>query len=124
MNVSNDQQVIEETVSRLLGATRANDTETAPARHSQQTDQCPNVARFAAVFKFREKWTAEEANHILGGCPFCKKLFDMFQSTTAQEDTVMNMDANQETHIEVPQKGKKGSKSSEKPKTPEKPKPE
>src|SRR5215217_587824 len=43
MNVTNDQ-IVEEAVVNLLRATRANDAETAPTRHSRQTDQCPNVA--------------------------------------------------------------------------------
>jgi hypothetical protein len=124
MNVSNEQQVIEEAVAQVLRATRANDAETAPARHTQQTDQCPNIARFAAVFKFRGKWTAAEAQHILGGCPFCQKVFNMFATTAAQEDTVMNMDTNQETQVEIPGKKKKDSAPVEKPKPREKPKSE
>lgn len=104
MNVSNEQQVIEEAVVRALRATRANDAETAPRRHRRQTPQCPSIARFASVRRGQQdNWTEEEKRHV-GGCPFCQNLSRLFTVAIAEaavaaarEDTVMNVDTSQET---------------------------
>lgn len=105
MNVSNDQQVSDETVVRALRATRANDAEAAPKRHRRQTDQCPNMARFAAVMRRTDKWTAAEAAHM-GGCAFCRNLCALFAAATnatetaaAGELTVTGMSAEEDTHV-------------------------
>jgi hypothetical protein len=92
-------QMTDEAVARLLRATRANDTAAAPTRHSQQTPQCPHAARFAAVMKFGDKWTAEENAHLATGCAFCAKVTEMFakaltaaaQTETVQDETVTNL---------------------------------
>jgi hypothetical protein len=111
MNVSNEQQVAEEVIVRALRATRANDAETAPRRHPRQTPQCPPLARFAAVLRSGQAqpddWTEEERAHIRV-CSFCQSLFASFraakedkeakEAALAREDTVMNIDASQETH--------------------------
>jgi hypothetical protein len=124
MNVSNEQQVVEEAVARILRATRDNDAETAPTKHSQQTDKCPDITRFAAVFKSRGRWTQDEANHIMGGCPFCQKVFAMFVTATSQEDTVTNVDTSQETQVGLPSsKSIKPSKPSKHPPRGDKSKP-
>jgi hypothetical protein len=100
MNVSNERA--EETVVGVLRAARANDIETAPAHHSGQTDRCPNVARFAAYYKFGVAWTADEAAHVRG-CPFCQKVSAMFTAVigeTAREDTVTNRGGTEDTRTE------------------------
>jgi hypothetical protein len=102
MNVSNELQVAEEAVARALRATQANDAATGPPRHSEQTDQCPNIARFATVLRFGGKWTAEEANHIASGCRFCQKVFGMFAaaaSEAAQAETEYDKLGSDETKI-------------------------
>jgi len=104
MNVSNELQVAEEAVARALRATQANDAATGPPRHSQQTDQCPNIARFATVLRFGGKWTPEEDAHIAGGCPFCQKVFAMFVAAT-QEETEYDANTDEETRIERPNTG-------------------
>jgi hypothetical protein len=93
MNKTNEQ-VAEEAVVRVLRATHANDAATAPARHRQQTSQCPHVSRFAAVLKFHDQWTSEEFAHLQSGCPFCKRVQHMFAAALAEaakEDTVVNL---------------------------------
>jgi hypothetical protein len=119
MTVSNEQQVGEEAVVRVLRATRANDAEAAPKRHPRQTDQCPNIARFAAVLRRspdrgpQGAWTAEEARHVRG-CAFCQSLFPLFAAAAAataeaaraaaalaHEDTVTNLSTSDETQTEV-----------------------
>ena len=108
MNVSIEQQVAEEVIVRALRATRANDAETAPRRHPRQTPQCPSLARFATVLRAGpaqpDDWTEEERAH-LRVCSFCQSLFPLFRdakdavaAAVAREDTVMNIDASQETH--------------------------
>jgi hypothetical protein len=119
MNASNERRVEEATVG-LLRATRANDAESAPARHSRQTDQCPNIARFAAVFKCGGMWTPAEAAHVLS-CPFCLDVMRMFSTSSAAtgaEDTVVSFDPGHETHIGLPQPkpGKSGKPPGDKPK--------
>jgi hypothetical protein len=102
MNVSNEQQATEETTVRTLRAIRARDAATAPARHSQQTDQCPNVARFAAVLRFKtSKWTPEENAHV-DSCPFCQRVRNMFSfamKEAAQEETVIDLSTNSEETV-------------------------
>jgi hypothetical protein len=128
MNVSSEQQVVEEAAVRALRATRAKDAESAPARHSQQTPQCPHVTRFAAVMKFGGTWTPEESAHIAAGCPFCEKVRRMFAAamvpTIDQEETVTNLNTTtgEETVTELgpakPAKPpKKGAPPGDKPKT-------
>jgi|GEM_PF-6033350 len=126
MNVSNEQQVAEETVVRALRATRANDVEAAPTQHSQQTQKCPSLARFTAVLRFGESWSREELKHM-GGCAFCKRVYDMFAAATsaqAHDDTIAILDANEETHRELPPDTTKEPKADEKPKPGKKPKSE
>jgi hypothetical protein len=97
-----DEQVAEQTVVRVLRATRANDAETAPARHSQQTPQCPHISRFAAVLKFGAKFTPEEEAHIKSGCKFCKRVGSTFaaaMSAQMQEETVHNLSAGAEDTV-------------------------
>lgn len=77
MNELDLQPATEETVVRLVRATRANDADAAPARHSQQTDRCPPVARFSAVLRCGGAWTADEQAHIRD-CRFCQRVRDMF----------------------------------------------
>lgn len=105
MNVSNEQQTSDETIVRALRATRANDADTAPKRHRRQTDQCPNIARFAAVLRksSSETWTAAETAHIRG-CAFCQSLFGLFTAAANATDaaatgelTVTGMSAEEET---------------------------
>jgi hypothetical protein len=113
MNVGNEQ-LVEEAVAGLLRAARANDAEAAPARHSRQTDQCPNIARFAAVFKCGAKWTPEERAHTLG-CGFCldvMKTFTTAAAINAQEDTVAGLDTSNDTHVGGPPKSGKKRKGS------------
>ena len=88
---------------QLLRATRAAETGTGPARHSQQTEKCPNIARFAAVYRFGASWTAGESAHV-ANCPFCQKVLDMFAtaaSKIAQMDTVTGLSSEEETHRSV-----------------------
>jgi hypothetical protein len=102
MNVSNEQQVIEEAIVRALRATRANDAETAPARHPRQTPQCPSIARFAAVYKAGAKWSDDEFAHQKAGCEFCQSVHRLFSdalTAASREDTVTNMNSNEETQI-------------------------
>ena len=113
MSVSNEPQVAEEAVARLLRATRANDAEAAPTRHPRQTDQCPTIARFAAVILSnpdrtqQEAWTQEEARHTRG-CAFCQDMFRWFRDAKlaatapppvvdASDETVTNLDTSEET---------------------------
>jgi hypothetical protein len=77
MNEVEVQPATEETVVRLVRAARANDAEATPARHSQQTDRCPPVARFSAVLRCGGAWTTDEAAHV-SECRFCKRVYDMF----------------------------------------------
>jgi hypothetical protein len=98
MNVSKELQVSEEAVVRALYATQANDA-AGPPRHSAQTDQCPNIARFAVVLRFGGKWTPEEDAHIAGGCPFCQKVFAMFADAT-REETEHDADTGEETTVD------------------------
>lgn len=119
MNVSNEQQVADETVVGTLRATRANDTETAPKRHRRQTDSCPNIARFAAVLRGSdtEEWTAAEKAHI-NKCAFCLSLFPLFASAANAETgelTVTGMSADEETQIGATPPGTKKSGSTPKP---------
>lgn len=105
MNVSNEVQVAEEAVVRALRATQANDAATGPPRHSQQTDQCPNIARFVAVLRCGENWTAQEADHIASGCRFCQKVIAMFADST-REDTEYDQEAGgDETRLETKKPG-------------------
>ncbi|MBN9118051.1 MAG: hypothetical protein J0I06_02600 [Planctomycetes bacterium] len=114
MNVSNEQLVSEEAIARTLRATRANDAATAPRRHPRQTDQCPNIARFASVLRRhanrgqQDAWTPDEARHVRG-CAFCQSLFPLFVATAnevdaavAHEDTVTSLDTSQETQVGLP----------------------
>lgn len=125
MNVSNEQQVSDETVVRALRATRANDAEGAPKRHSRQTNQCPNVARFAAVLRKAgsDTWTATEAAHIRG-CAFCQSLFGLFggaagavQAASSEELTVSGLDTSEETQTGITPPGTKKTGSTPKPPT-------
>ena len=101
MNVSNEQQVAEQAVVRAVRATRAADAETGPARHSQQTDRCPHVGRFAAVMNAGGSWSAAEAEHVRA-CAFCQKVFGMFAATAgeaARDETVLGLTASQDTQF-------------------------
>ena len=126
MTVSNEQRVSEEAVAKLLRATRANDAETAPKRHPRQTDQCPNIARFAAVLRPNSDgtpqaaWTQEEARHTRN-CAFCQSMFELFRvakaaglpAVDAGEETVTNLDTSQETQTGLTaSETKKGASSS------------
>lgn len=115
MNVSNEQQVADETVVRALRATRANDADAAPKRHSRQTNQCPNIARFAAVLRkggpTADTWTAAEAAHVRG-CAFCQSLFRLFAAASeaaSGELTVSGLDTGEETRTEFTPPGTKKS---------------
>ena len=112
MNASNEQQIAEEGVVRALRATRANDAETGPPRHSQQTDQCPNVARFAVVMNFGGKWSSAEAKHV-SGCAFCQKVFGMFAAAAreiARDETVLGLETTQDTQFGLPMPKPPGDK--------------
>lgn len=118
MNVSSEQQVVEEAAVRALRATRASDARTAPARHSQQTPQCPHVARFVAVMQFGGTWSPEESAHLAAGCPFCEKVRRMLAAALApdEDETVLNVTATtgEETVTEIDsaklkKPGKKGT---------------
>jgi hypothetical protein len=111
MNVSQEQRAIEEAAVRAVRATRARDEATAPARHSQQTDQCPNIARFTMVNKFGARWSTAELAHI-GGCPFCARVKQMFADAmkeVAQDETVVDLSANSEETV-TEMKGRKPAK--------------
>ncbi len=109
MRVSNEQRVVEEAVVRALRATRANDAETAPARHPRQTPACPPIARFAAVRARKSgEWTAQEYNHV-GVCAYCLNLLRAFKTEgdalaveVSQEDTVTSLNTGEETHVGLP----------------------
>jgi len=124
MNVSNEQQVSDETIVGALRATRANDAEAAPKRHSRQTNQCPNIARFAAVLRktgtgTSDAWTAAEAAHIRG-CAFCQSLNRLFNATSeaaSGELTVSGMDTSEETQTGIAPPGSKKSGTTPKPAT-------
>jgi hypothetical protein len=92
----NETQVAEEAVVQIMRATRVADAESGPARHSQQTDQCPKISRFAAVYKHGGKWTPAEDAHV-AKCAFCQKVLDMFASA-------MSKVAQAETHSEAKSK--------------------
>lgn len=77
MNDLDLQPATEETVVRLVRATRANDADAATTRHSQQTDRCPSVARFSAVLRCGGSWSTDEQAHIRD-CRFCQRVRDMF----------------------------------------------
>ena len=112
MSVSNEPRVAEEAVVRLLRATRVNDAATAPKRHPRQTDQCPPLARFAALCLPHPagtkppEWTQEEERHTRG-CAFCQDMFRWFRDAKAasmaapvvdpSEETVTNLDTSEET---------------------------
>jgi hypothetical protein len=113
MNVSNETQVSEEALVRILRATRANDAEAAPKRHRRQTDQCPSIVRFAAVLRraggSAEGWTAAESGHIRG-CAFCQSLSRLFAAAAADatgELTVSGMSPNEDTQTGAPLPAKK-----------------
>lgn len=99
MNPQNDTQVAEEAVVQILRATRIVEAEApGPTRHSQQTDQCPNIARFTAVYCAGARWLPEESAHV-ATCPFCQKVLDMFAtavSKIAQASTVSDAVAKSE----------------------------
>lgn len=106
MNVSNEQQTSDETIVRALRATRANDADAAPKRHRRQTDQCPNIARFAAVLRKdgTDTWTAAESAHMRAGCAYCQSLCGLFraaanatEAAAAGELTVTGLSAEEET---------------------------
>lgn len=128
MNVSNEQQVAEETVVRVLRATHANDVEAAPTQHSQQTKKCPSLARFTAVLRFGESWSREELKHM-GGCAFCKRVYDMFATATSAaadaattpeaHDTVATLGTSEDTHLDTA----KETQASDKPRPGKKQKP-
>ncbi|MBM3980820.1 MAG: hypothetical protein FJ304_11145 [Planctomycetes bacterium] len=101
MSVTNETAVSEETVVRLLRATKANDNASrGPKRHSAQTAECPPVARFAAVYHFKAgTWTAAEERHVLG-CAFCVRVREMFAAAAHEattEDTITNLSATEQT---------------------------
>jgi hypothetical protein len=132
MNVSNEQLVSEQAVARAMRATRANDAEVAPKRPTLQSDQCPNIARFAAVLRPKttrgsqqDEWTEQERAHFRSGCLFCAGMFNLFKAsaewaTTSEakalatappgatcEDTVTNLVTSEETHIGLTAPGTK-----------------
>jgi hypothetical protein len=97
-----DERGTEEAVVRVLRATRANEAAGAPARHSQQTGQCPHLARFAAVLKFGGRWTPGEEAHLQTRCAFCTRVrhtFSTARAAVAQEDTVLNLSAGSEETV-------------------------
>lgn len=101
MNEIELRQATEETVVRLLRATRANDTESAPRRHSQQTDRCPPIGRFNTVFRCGGAWSPAEQAHV-EGCPFCDRVRLMFTRAAdagAEEKTVRIVAATEETAV-------------------------
>ncbi len=100
MNVSDEIAVEEEAAVRALRATKVNDAASGgPVRHSEQTDQCPHVARFATVYRFNGRWTAPEQHHV-DRCAFCLRVRQMFlaaATVATEEDTVTNFVSPEET---------------------------
>ena len=100
-NVASGPQVAEQAVVRAVRATRAADAETGPPRHSQQTDQCPHVGRFAVVMNAGGSWSAAESQHVRA-CAFCQKVFGMFAAATSaagRDETVLGLAPNQDTQF-------------------------
>ena len=101
LTVASGLQVAEQGVVRAVRATRAADAETGPARHSQQTDQCPPIGRFAVVMNAGGSWTEAEAQHVRD-CAYCKKVSGMFAAATreaARAETVLGLQTNQDTQL-------------------------